>query len=835
MEQKSKQTAGAVPKRPERKPVARRSARGAPGGTTTPTALTIPVRPLRGRRSPKSRKTEEGTALMEATWSPEKDPECGEDTRNPDMPQREERSPGGGEGSWHTASPAGAPGPSRRDERTHEAIHSPLKAPKTQEDTIGEEASSAEEPVHGAVSHPVSVTITRSEMVGDEGGFTSCSATGHMARRVSLVEEIETRSRSSGRMPTETSSAERASGSASPGIRGAPPSTSDRDASVRFSIGGGINDAPAQATRAMLEAKEALESRSAGNIKREIREKVVESISLLHSLVLRLADSRARAIVEAERVKTQRYKDLDTQEARHSRALESTIKTVETATARIEKVDSTTESLRGIVLHDVMSTVDGLKAQIADMAREIKEMPQRLKAQPSEVGCTSDKSIAEIKQEINGIRAEIGSLRNACSSRPDEVAKALIPYLSELVQARQGEAGSGIADASRGEGEVPALLRGIQETLNGMKEADLACPEGVGGNGALEHTVREIGHRVATLTETTTAMGEMIVPLRTNVEELKKEIRTTAELMTETSGPTRAAIEQLRGELREKTLPVKGDGEPGATTSSAVTRTPSGERKRRNRAQGEPIARPRFGLRLESGVPGKTSQELIDQVKSEVDVAALGIAVNNVRKTKGQCVVVTCDSADDREALSRAIKGTKTNITATPLQNKRPLIRLVGVANDLNDAQIPVALVNQNKKLIPGVDSGDLKVIRRTRGRASSLFNVILEVAPKVWASLRDQKVHLGYQIVPVLDQTPMLQCYNCMGFGHTARECRNVTTCGYCSGDHETRSCHNRNGNPTCCHCSQEGKVSHHPAYSADCPAWQKWDRIARISVSYC
>lgn len=80
-------------------------------------------------------------------------------------------------------------------------------------------------------------------------------------------------------------------------------------------------------------------------------------------------------------------------------------------------------------------------------------------------------------------------------------------------------------------------------------------------------------------------------------------------------------------------------------------------------------------------------------------MAALGITVNNVRRTKGQNVVVTCDSEDDREALSWAIKGKKVPITATPLKSRRPLIRLVGVANDLKDDQIPVALVNQKKRL----------------------------------------------------------------------------------------------------------------------------------------
>lgn len=38
----------------------------------------------------------------------------------------------------------------------------------------------------------------------------------------------------------------------------------------------------------------------------------------------------------------------------------------------------------------------------------------------------------------------------------------------------------------------------------------------------------------------------------------------------------------------------------------------------------------------------------------------------------------------------------------------------------------------------------------------------------------------------------PLLQCKNCMAFGHTAKFCRNNKKCGACSGDHSTMECDN-------------------------------------------
>lgn len=167
----------------------------------------------------------------------------------------------------------------------------------------------------------------------------------------------------------------------------------------------------------MLEAKEALESRSAGNIKREIRETVVESVSLLHSLILRLADSRSRAIAAAERVKALRYKDLEAQEVRHSRSLESITRTVDYLASRMDKVDGTTEAVRGIIAHDFTHVMEVLKTNMAQMALEIKKLSKQPEARSAPEACHPS-YLVDLK--LSTIKLEISSLKSARYPHPYE-------------------------------------------------------------------------------------------------------------------------------------------------------------------------------------------------------------------------------------------------------------------------------------------------------------------------------------------------------------------------------------------------------------------------------
>lgn len=250
--------------------------------------------------------------------------------------------------------------------------------------------------------------------------------------------------------------------------------------------------------------------------------------------------------------------------------------------------------------------------------------------------------------------------------------------------------------------------------------------------------------------------------------------------------------------------------------------------------------RPHYPLMLESTDPRDTVDDVVNILKNNVDVIELGIGVNSIRRKKNQKVVIGCDSAEDRNKLESAIKSKNQKLTVSQVKAKNPLLRLSGVINSTTDKQIEDAIIKQNANIIANTSAEDrmLKVIRRTKSRNKETCNVIAEVSPCMWQLLKDRKLRIGYQVISSSDQSPVVQCFQCLGYGHLARDCRHDTVCGYCADQHDTRSCPNRTRGPICANCKKngsDGKDDNHCAYSSVCPEWRKWDRIARGSISYC
>ncbi|XP_061726244.1 uncharacterized protein LOC133531865 [Cydia pomonella] len=246
----------------------------------------------------------------------------------------------------------------------------------------------------------------------------------------------------------------------------------------------------------------------------------------------------------------------------------------------------------------------------------------------------------------------------------------------------------------------------------------------------------------------------------------------------------------------------------------------------------------KYTILLESTDPTSTGEDIIKEMKTSIDVVEMGIGIASMRATKYNKIVIACDTNQEREKLSEALKQNCSKLTASLPTMRNPMVRFIGITPDMTNEKVVEAVSKQNNNLTEAIPKQDftLKPIRCTKGRTSATRNIIMETSPLVWSALINKKVKIGYLQILVVDQSPVYQCFKCSGYGHKANNCPNTINCGFCSEKHDTRNCPNRKNTPRCVNCCQKEETEiFHTAYSKDCPEWRKADRFARMSVRYC
>lgn len=243
-----------------------------------------------------------------------------------------------------------------------------------------------------------------------------------------------------------------------------------------------------------------------------------------------------------------------------------------------------------------------------------------------------------------------------------------------------------------------------------------------------------------------------------------------------------------------------------------------------------------------SGDEADTSGEVLDKIRSTVDAGKTGVRVDRIKKVRDRKVVVGCCSKEELDRVADRIRSSGANLQVESLQNKDPLIILRDVMSYNTDEDIVAALRKQNGHIIGDipVDEQRIQIKYRRRTRNPHASHVVAQVSPRVWQRLTEaERVHIDIQRVWVEDQSPLVQCSLCLGYGHGRRYCKeNAEKCSHCGGPHMWSDCALRlaDAEPTCCNCTlaKLANISHN-AFSQSCPVRRKWDAIARASVSYC
>ena len=176
------------------------------------------------------------------------------------------------------------------------------------------------------------------------------------------------------------------------------------------------------------------------------------------------------------------------------------------------------------------------------------------------------------------------------------------------------------------------------------------------------------------------------------------------------------------------------------------------------------------------------------------------------------------------------------------MRNRDPLLVLRDVLNVHSDEEVVRALGNQNPEVFRGLGEGDRRMSVKFRRKARNPLcgHIVLVVSPALWRRMLDTgRVRVDLQSVRVEDQSPLVQCTRCLGFGHSRRFCRDTQDlCSHCGGDHKKAECpSSRRGEaPKCINCDRARLTQKgHNAFDQECMVRKKWDALARATIAYC
>lgn len=238
----------------------------------------------------------------------------------------------------------------------------------------------------------------------------------------------------------------------------------------------------------------------------------------------------------------------------------------------------------------------------------------------------------------------------------------------------------------------------------------------------------------------------------------------------------------------------------------------------------------------------ETADEVLGKVRQAIDAKEGWVKVDRVRKAKDRKVIMGFGTVEERKKAQDRLEKNGSGLVVEEVKNRDPLLVLRGVLAVNTDGEVIKALRNQNRDLFSNLGPGDdrLLVKYRRKTRNPHVVNVVLSASPTLWARIIGAgSVHVDLMRVRAEDQSPLVQCTRCLGYGHGRKYCKDpADLCSHCGGPHLKAKCADwLAGSPPSCRNCRRAKFDNieHNAFSDDCPVRRRWDDLARSTVAYC
>lgn len=191
---------------------------------------------------------------------------------------------------------------------------------------------------------------------------------------------------------------------------------------------------------------------------------------------------------------------------------------------------------------------------------------------------------------------------------------------------------------------------------------------------------------------------------------------------------------------------------------------------------------------------GKTIRTMLSKIplfkKGEVSIST---------RIKDKELLITCKNQME---ATRVIDTLAQEDLSCGTYERRPLLKLFGLALEVRKEEIPELLFKQNQGTFPKMDC--IKVVADKLNKDKSTRTIVLEVSREVAKEFikPGKKLFIGPQRVSVIIDPQLVQCYHCRKFGHTTKVCKDLA-------DWNTKNPRDKGLN-MCVNCGDRHQIGH-------------------------
>lgn len=236
-----------------------------------------------------------------------------------------------------------------------------------------------------------------------------------------------------------------------------------------------------------------------------------------------------------------------------------------------------------------------------------------------------------------------------------------------------------------------------------------------------------------------------------------------------------------------------------------------------------------------------TGEQVMERLRKVANEDEGWVKVEKVKRAKDRKVIIGYRTEEERNRAQKRLAEKEKSLNVEEVRNKDPLLVLYNVLKNLKDEDLLNAIRTRNKDLFQNLepDQDRMSVFYKRTARNPHTCHVVLRVSPAVWSrALNGGRLHVDLQPIRVADQSPLVQCSLCLGYGHSRRFCTTTEPrCSHCGGLHMRAECpdYAAGAEPNCCNCQKERLSSiGHNVFNDVCPIRKKWETIARATTQY-